>query len=366
MKLIEIIEYLEIVVPLSYQEGYDNSGLLVGDKNMSVKSILTCLDCTEDIIDEAINNKCNLIISHHPIIFNPLKKITNSNYNERIIFKAIKNDIAIYSMHTNLDNIEGGVSFIFANKIGLLNPEILKKKANTLTQLITYCPTKDVKKLENSLFNTGAGKVGSKYDQCSFTSNGTGSFRPLDEANPYIGSKNIRSSLNEEKLELIFPTYLEKSVIKTLFDNHPYEEVAYQLIRLENRNSTIGSGIIGDLKKEMDVISFFKLLKKEMPCSILKHTGFSNKTKVKKVAFCGGSGVFLLNEAISQKADVYITSDFKYHDFFEVDQRIIAVDMGHYESEQFVPNLISEILKKKFPKLAVILTQINTNPISYY
>ncbi len=366
MKLLEIIEYLEIVAPLSYQESYDNSGLLVGDKNMNITSVLTCLDCTEEIIEEAISGKCNLIISHHPIIFNSIKKITNSNYNERVIYKAIKNDIAIYSMHTNLDNIDGGVSFILSNKLGLLNSKILKKKENTLTQLITYCPKKDIKKVEDALFNVGAGKVGSKYDQCSFISQGLGSFRPLENANPYIGSKNKRSFQDENRLELIFPTYLEKQVMSKLFEIHPYEEVAYELIRLANKDTTIGSGVIGDLNKEMDVISFFKLLKKIIPCQVLKHTKFSNKTKVKKIAFCGGSGVFLINEAIFQKADIYITSDFKYHDFFEVDNKIIAVDIGHYESEQFVPNLISEILKKKFPKLAIILTQINTNPISYY
>ena len=366
MKLIEIIEYLEIVAPLSYQEPYDNSGLLVGDINVNIKSILTCLDCTEDVIDEAINNDCNLIISHHPIIFKPIKKLTNSTYNERVIFKAIKNNISIYSMHTNLDNIEGGVSFILARKLGLLDTDILKKKENTLTHLITYCPKKDIKKLESSLFKIGAGKVGSKYDQCSFISKGTGAFRPLKSADPYLGSKKVRSRLDEDKLELIFPTYLEQRVVKTLFDVHPYEEVPYQLIKLINKDNTIGSGIIGNLNKEMDVISFFKLLKKTMPFTTLKHTVFNNKNKVKKIAFCGGSGTFLINEAISQKADIYITSDIKYHDFLDVDQRIIAVDIGHYESEQFVPNLISEILKKKFPKLAVILTQINTNPISYY
>jgi len=366
MKLLEIIEYLEIVAPLSYQESYDNSGLLVGDKNMNITSVLTCLDCTEEIIEEAINRKCNLIISHHPIIFNSIKKITNSNYNERVIYQAIKNDIAIYSMHTNLDNVDGGVSFILSNKLGLLNSKILKQKENTLTQLITYCPKKDIKKVEDALFNVGAGKVGSKYDQCSFISKGLGSFRPLENANPYIGSKNKRSFQDEHRLELIFPTYLEKQVMNKLFEAHPYEEVAYELIRLANKDTTIGSGVIGDLKKEMNIISFFKLLKKIMPFQVLKHTKFSNKTKVKKIAFCGGSGVFLINEAIFQKADIYITSDFKYHDFFEVDKKIIAVDIGHYESEQFVPNLISEILKKKFPKLAIILTQINTNPISYY
>ena len=366
MKLIEIIEYLESIAPLSYQENYDNSGLLVGDENMKIKSVLTCLDCTEEVIEEAIKKQCNLIISHHPIIFNDIKKITHSTYNERVVLKAIKNDVAIYAIHTNLDNIEGGVSFILANKLGLLNPKILKQKENTITQLITYCPEKHIKKLESALFSVGAGKVGSKYDQCSFISQGLGGFRPLDKANPYVGSKNERFSQNEDRLELVFPSYLEKNIIKTLFDAHPYEEVAYELIRLGNKDKTIGSGVIGDLKSEMDIISFFKLLKKNMPFKFLKHTKLPNQAKVKKIAFCGGSGVFLLHEAIAQKADIYITSDFKYHDFFEVDKKIIAVDIGHYESEQFVPNLISEILKKKFPKLAVILTQINTNPISYY
>ncbi len=366
MKLIEIIEYLETVAPLSYQESYDNSGLLVGNENLTIKSVLTCLDCTEEVIEEAINKKCNLIISHHPIIFNSFKKITSSTYNERVILKAVKNDIAIYAIHTNLDNIQGGVSFILANKFGLLNPKILKKKENTITQLITYCPETHIKKLESALFSVGAGKVGSKYDQCSFISQGVGGFRPLDKANPYIGSKNERFSQNEDRLELVFPSYLEKNIIQTLFDTHPYEEVAYELIRLGNKDETIGSGVIGELKSEMDVLSFFKLLKKYMPFKFLKHTKFSNQAKVKTIAFCGGSGVSLLQEAIIQKADIYISSDFKYHDFFEVDNKIIAVDIGHYESEQFVPNLISEILKKKFPKLAVILTKINTNPISYY
>ena len=366
MKLIEIIEYLESVAPLSYQESYDNSGLLLGDENLNVKSVLTCLDCTEEVIEEAINNNCNLIISHHPLLFKPIKKITHSNYNERIIYQAIKHDIAIYAMHTNLDNIEEGVSFIFAKKLGLKNSQILKKKENTLTQLITYCPKKFLKKIEGALFSVGAGKVGSKYDQCSFNMEGIGGFRPNDNARPYIGDNNIRTTQGEMKLELIFPTYLEKKIVMTLFETHPYEEVAYQLIRLENNNSTVGAGVIGDLKKEMDVISFFKFLKTKFPFKVLKHTSFSKANKVKKIAFCGGAGVFLLNEAINKNADIYITSDFKYHDFFEVDKNIIAVDIGHYESEQFVPNLISEILKKKFPKLAVDFTHINTNPISYY
>lgn len=366
MKLEEIINYLEELIPLSFQESYDNSGLLIGDKNMEITSALTCLDCTEDVLDEAINNNCNLILSHHPIIFNSIKKLTNSNFSEKLIYKAVKNDIAIYAIHTNLDNIYGGVSFTVAKKLNLLNSKILKPKEKTLTQLITYCPKEALNPIQNELFKIGAGKVSSKYDQCSFSSEGLGGFRPLNNANPVLGEINNRTEIDEKKLELIFPTHLESKIKKTLFEIHPYEEVAYQFIRLVNRNSNIGSGLIGELEKEIDVLSFFNLLKNEIPLHTIKHTKFSKKNKVKRIAFCGGSGAFLLNEAKSQKADIYISSDFKYHDFFEANNEIIIADIGHYETEQFVPNLISDILKKKFPKLAVILTQINTNPISYY
>ena len=366
MKLEEIINYLEELIPLSFQESYDNSGLLIGDKNMEITSALTCLDCTEDVLDEAISNNCNLILSHHPIIFNSIKKLTNSNFSEKLIYKAVKNDIAIYAIHTNLDNIYGGVSFTVAKKLNLLNSKILKPKEKTLTQLITYCPKEALNPIQNELFKIGAGKVSSKYDQCSFSSEGLGGFRPLNNANPVLGEINNRTEIDEKKLELIFPTHLESKIKKKLFEIHPYEEVAYQFIRLVNRNSNIGSGLIGELEKEIDVLSFFNLLKNEIPLHTIKHTKFSKKNKVKRIAFCGGSGAFLLNEAKSQKADIYISSDFKYHDFFEANNEIIIADIGHYETEQFVPNLISDILKKKFPKLAVILTQINTNPISYY
>ena len=366
MKLAEIVKYLDNKVPLHYQESYDNSGLLIGDKDMEVKSVLTCLDCTEDVIKEAIQQKSNLIISHHPILFRPIKKITSSNYVQRIIFKAIKNNIAIYALHTNLDNIEGGVSFIFSNKLGLLNSQILKQKDAVLSKLVTYCPTKYLSKIQTALFDIGAGKIGSKYDQCSFVSDGLGTFRPLSGSNPYIGSENKRTSQSEDKLELIFPTHLQKRVIKTLFEAHPYEEVAYDIIHLENQDNSVGSGIIGELNKEMDIISFFKLLKKEFPYQMLKYTKFSNIKKVKKIAFCGGSGAFLINEAMKQGADIYISSDFKYHDFFDANEKIIIVDIGHYETEQFVAEQIYQIVKKKFHKLDVVLTKVNTNPISYY
>ena len=352
-------------MPLSYQEEYDNSGLLVGDKDANVTSILACLDCTEEVIKEAVNKKCNLIISHHPIIFKPIKRLVNSSYGERAIFQAIKNNIAIYSMHTNLDNIRDGVSFIFSKKMGLLNTRILQKKSNILSKLVTYSPKKYLKKIQDALFNIGVGKVGYKYDECSFYSQGLGTFRPLERAEPYIGKKYERASQEESRIELIFPSYLKKKVINTLFEAHPYEEVAYDIISLENSSNNIGSGIIGELEKEMDTLLFFELFKEKIPFRVLKHTKILNK-KIKKIAFCGGSGSFLIKEAINQCADIYISSDFKYHDFFDADGKIIIADIGHYETEQFVPEKISEIIKKKFPKLDVILTEINTNPISYY
>ena len=366
MKLVEIIEYLEIIAPLSYQADYDNSGLLVGDLSMDVNSVLTCLDCTEEIIDEAIKKSCNLIISHHPVIFHHLKKINNSNAIERVIFKSIQNNIAIYCMHTNLDNIENGVSFTLSKKLDLLNTEILKVKESNLCKLITYCPKSHQNKLEHALFEEGAGKVGSKYDQCSFSSLGQGGFRPLSKAKPYVGEKHKRSLEEEVKIELIFPSYLESKLLKSLFQNHPYEEVAYQIINIHNSDNTIGSGVIGDLKNKMTVRTFFNLLNQVMPHDVLKYTACNLNKPIKKIAFCGGSGYFLLGDAISKKADIYISSDFKYHNFFEAENKIIIVDIGHYETEQFVPNLISDILKKKFPKLAVVLTQINTNPVIYY
>ncbi|MBG40389.1 MAG: Nif3-like dinuclear metal center hexameric protein [Flavobacteriales bacterium] len=364
MKLAEIIKYLEQAVPLSYQESYDNSGLLVGDETMRINSVLTCLDCTEEVIQDAIDKKCNLIISHHPIIFKSIKQLVNRSYVERVVFKAIKNNIAIYALHTNLDNILDGVSYTFSERIGLSNVKILKKKNEGLSKLITYVPKKYFNKIQTSLFNVGAGKIGDKYDQCSFYNDGIGTFRPLEEANPYIGENNKKTAQKEIKLELIFPTFLQKKVISVLHQNHPYEEVAHEIIPLKNPNN-IGSGVIGDLNDKMDVFDFFKLLKKEIPYSILKHTNLIKKD-LKKIAFCGGSGSFLINEAINQGADIYISSDFKYHDFFEADGKIILADIGHYETEQFVAERIYRILKKNFPKLDVILTNIDTNPISYY
>lgn len=363
MKVEIITDYLESLAPLEYQESYDNSGLLIGSKGMKVTGVLITLDCTEEVIDEAIENKCNLIISHHPVIFSGVKKINGSNYVERIIIKSIKNNLAIYSIHTNLDNIKEGVNSIIAKKFDLKNCQILSPKESLLRQLVVYCPKDYSANLINSLCANGAGKIGN-YTDCSFSTLGKGTFKPKDQANPYKGRVGESHVEEEERIELIFPAYQQDLILKTMNKNHPYEEVAFQVYPLNNHNQFVGSGLIGELLDPVDSRSFMQSLKHVMNTSSIKHTNLV-KEKIKKVAFCGGSGSFLIKKALVAGADIFITSDIKYHQFFEADKRIIIADIGHYESEQFTKDLLYDILTKKFTKFAFQLSKINTNPINY-
>ncbi len=345
MKLFEISNYLDTRVPLAFQEEYDNCGLLIGNKKSKINSVLVCLDCTEEVLDEAIKGKYNLIVSHHPLLFHGLKKITGSNYVEKITEKAIKNNIAIYAMHTNLDNMHGGVSFQIANKISLKNLKFLKPKTNLLSRLIVYCPPSYTEKVKSALFASGAGRVGESYDKCSFVSSGMGSFRPLEGASPFAGSVGKESLSKEDKIEVVFYSYLKSKILCAL---------------------TCGSGVIGELKKEITLKKFLGHIKKHMNTNVIRYTASSNNDKIKTVAVCGGSGSFLLPDAIKNNADVYISSDFKYHDFFDADNKISICDIGHYESEYFTQHLIFDILKENFSKLAVHLTSVCTNPVLYY
>ena len=365
MKLFEISNYLDTRVPLALQEEYDNCGLLIGNKNTLINSILVSLDCTEEVVDEAINNNHNLIVSHHPLLFSGVKKITGSNYVEKIIQKAIKHDIAIYAMHTNLDNIYGGVSFQIAEKINIEEPKILKPKTSVLTRLVTYCPSSHTELVKNALFDSGAGKTGHLYDSCSFVSSGQGSFRPLDGANPFYGKVGKDSLCEEDKIEVVFYSYLKPQILSSLKKAHPYQEVAYVFDDIQNK-SQAGSGVIGELKKAMSLNDFLAHIKKTMNANTIRYNSIIPKKNIKKVAICGGAGRFLLEEAIINRADVFITSDFKYHDFFDTNNQIIVCDIGHYESEFYTQQLICSILKEKFSKLAVHLTSICTNPILYY
>lgn len=364
MILKKIIEEIEKFAPPAYQESYDNCGLLTGHKEQEVNGAILCLDCTEAIVEEAIQKKCNLIIAHHPIIFSGLKKLNGKNYVERTIIKAIQNNIAIYACHTNLDNVKNGVNKKIADKLGLINTQILSPKKTLLKKLVTFVPATFLAQVQENLFNAGAGNIGN-YDSCSFVLEGTGSFRGNENSKPFIGEKGKLSLEKEIRLEVIFETINESHIISTLKQNHPYEEVAYDIYQLENYYQNIGSGMVGELEKPVSEIEFLERLKTIFNLKLIKHTPLLSKS-IKKVALCGGSGSFLLKNAINSKSEIYISSDFKYHEFFDAENQILIADIGHYESEQFTPEIFYEIISNKFPTFASYLTETNTNPVNYF
>lgn len=364
MKIADIITYLESLAPISSQEDYDNAGLIVGNPSTTLTNALISLDCTEEIVQEAINKGCNLIISHHPIVFKGLKKLNGKNYVERTVIKAIQNDIAIYAIHTNLDNYRFGVNQKIGEIIGVKNTEILAPTQESLVKLAVYCPVAYTEVVKNALFSAGAGHIGN-YDECSFGIEGTGTFRGNDQTNPFVGKIGVRHLEKEEKIEVLVSKHKLKPVIGAMLVAHPYEEVAYDCHPLLNDHLYEGAGMVGELSDEMDEIDFLTLLKTRFNCGIIRHTALRHKP-IKKIAWCGGAGSFLLPHAKAMGADIFITGDFKYHEFFDAENQLIIADIGHFESEQFTIELIDEYLRKKFATFAPCLTEINTNPVKYF
>jgi dinuclear metal center YbgI/SA1388 family protein len=364
MQLKQITQYLETIAPLALQESYDNAGLIIGISEAEISGILITLDITEEILDEAINRKLNLIIAHHPIIFDGIKKLNGKNYIERCVAKAIKNDIAIYAAHTNLDSVFGGVNSKICEKLGLKNCRILSPTPHFLKKLVTFVPSADAEKVRQALFFAGAGHIGN-YDSCSFNLAGQGSFRGNDLTNPYVGEKNQQHFEEETRIETIFPKHIQSQVIQALLSAHPYEEVAYDIYPLDNEYNQSGIGMIGELELPMDEVEFLDKLKETFHCKVIKHTQLLGNP-IRKIAVCGGSGSAYLGKAISQKADLFISGDFKYHQFFDAEQQLIIADIGHYESEQFTKEVFYELLTKKFPKFAVHLSDLSTNPVKYF
>ncbi len=363
VKIKDITNYLEALAPRSLQEEYDNSGLLTGSPQTVVTGVLVTLDCIEHVVEEAIEQKCNLIVAHHPIIFKGLKRLTGATYIERTIIKAIKNDIAIYAIHTNLDNVHTGVNKKIGDRLGILKPRILKPKSDTLLKLVTFVPEEHKGIVLDAMFSAGAGNIGN-YDQCSFQLTGEGTFRPNEKASPSIGTANSLEIVKEIRLEVLLSESRKADVLHALRKAHPYEEVAYYLSRLENEHQEVGAGMIGDLEKPMEPMLFLKHLKSVMNTSCVRHTAIGSKP-IKTVAWCGGAGSFLLSQAKASGADIFITGDFKYHEFFDADDKIIIADIGHYESEQFTKDLLVDVLKEKFTTFAIIFSKSVTNPISY-
>lgn len=364
MKISEIIHYLEDIAHPSLQEGYDNAGLLTGNSNWDCSGIICTLDATEEVVAEAIKKNCNLIVAHHPIIFGGLKKINGKNYVEKTIISSIKNDIAIYAIHTNIDNIINGVNGKIASLLELKNLKVLAPKENILKKLYTYIPTEKVDQVRNALFNAGAGHIGN-YSECSFNVAGTGTFKAGKNSKPFVGESGIRHHENETKTEVIFPSYMEGKIIAALKAAHPYEEVAYDIINLSNKYENIGSGIIGEFESEIDENTFLALLKKTFNLSVIRHTKLLNQS-IKNIAICGGAGSFSIPNILNTDIQAFITADMKYHEFFDANDKFLIADIGHYESEQFTIDLLCDILGQKFLNFAVLKTEVKTNPVHYF
>jgi len=355
---------LERLAPLAYAEDFDNVGLLVGDAQMEVEGVLVTLDTLENVVDEAIEKNCNLIISFHPIIFNGLKKITGSNYVERTVLKAIKNDIAIYATHTALDNSIDGVNDKICMVLGLTNTHILIPQKETMKKLVTYVPVENSNDVKTALFEAGAGTIGN-YSDCSFSMEGTGSYTANENADPVKGTIGKIHYEKETQISVTYPLTVEKQVLSALFEHHPYEEVAYEITTLENTNQQIGMGMIGELETSMSEKDFLSYLKDKMNVTVVRHSAFRNK-KIKNVAVLGGSGAFAIGAAKAAGADVFVTADVKYHEFYQAEKQLVIADIGHFETEQFTKNLLVDYLTKKIPNFAIHLSESITNPIKYF
>ena len=364
MTVARVGKLLDSWAPLHYAEEFDNVGLLVGNPNSEVKGILVTLDTLENVVDEAIAKKCNLIVSFHPIVFAGIKKLVGKTYVERVVMKAIANDISIFAIHTALDNSNLGVNAKICDVLGIQNPKILIPKKGTIRKLVTYVPKKEAEQLRNALFEAGAGKIGN-YSNCSFNVEGLGSFNPSENSNPTVGEMGKTHFEVEIQLNFTFDSAKEHEILNALFKNHPYEEVAYEVSSLDNTNQNIGMGMIGTLKKPMAEKDFLKQLKERMQTPVVRHSKLLNR-KVERVAVLGGSGAFAIGAAKNAGADIYVTADVKYHQFFEAENRLVIADIGHFETEQFTKNLLFDFLTKKIPNFAVTLSESNTNPIKYF
>jgi dinuclear metal center YbgI/SA1388 family protein len=364
MHIAAITAYLESIAPPFLQESYDNAGLLTGDAGWECTGVLCTLDATEAVILEAAARKCNLVVAHHPIIFGGLKKINGKNYVEKAVIAAIKHDIAIYAIHTNLDHVITGVNGMMADKLGLIKRTALQPKAATLKKLFTFVPLAQAEQVRTALFAAGGGHIGN-YSECSFNVEGAGTFKGGEGTNPFVGQPGERHEEREVKLEVIFPAWLQNALVKAMIAAHPYEEVAYDVVDLANTHPGIGAGLMGELPDLLEEKDFLALIKKQFGLTVIRHTPLLDRP-VRKVALCGGAGSFLVSRALAAGADFFITGDMKYHEFFDANDRMVIADIGHYESEQFTTDLLITVLQEKFTTFAVLKSEVKTNPVRYF
>lgn len=363
MKIKEIVSALDRFAPLPLQDGFDNAGLQIGLTEAEATGALLCLDVTEVVLDEAIALGCNLVISHHPLIFKGYKSITGKDYVERCILKAIRNDMVLYAAHTNLDNAKGGVNYKIAEKIGLKHLQVLEPKRNSLLKLVTFVPTEQAERVRKALFAAGCGNIGG-YDSCSYNLKGEGTFRAGENTHPFCGSIGELHREEEVRIETILPSYKKGEVVRALLSAHPYEEPAFDLYPLENEWTQAGAGIVGELETPETELEFLKRIKKIFEVECVKHNRLTGR-EIQKVALCGGAGAFLIPQAICSGADIFITGEIKYHDYFGHEDEILLAEIGHYESEQYTKEIFYSIIRDLFPNFALHLSKINTNPIKY-
>ncbi len=364
IKIAEVIRYLEMLAPPAYQEGYDNAGLLTGNASWEATGILLTLDVTEEVVEEAVRKKANLIVAHHPIVFKGLRRITGSTYVERVVLAAIQQRIAVYAIHTNLDNVAAGVNRMLATRLGLTDLRILAPKTQVLEKLTFFVPVAHTQSALEAVHQAGAGIIGN-YSNCSFRTEGTGTFRPEEGAAPAIGRVDGLEEVRENRVEVMCPMYLRRQVLAALKKAHPYEEVAYYVQALENENQEVGAGMTGLLKAPLPVGAFLDLLKTNLQLPVIKYTRPVHGL-VRKIALCGGSGSFLLKDAKKAGADVFITADFRYHDYFDAENQLMICDIGHYESEVYTKDLLFNYLSEKINNFALYLSEVNTNPVLYH
>ena len=364
MTVKDILNCITEIAPLQWQESYDNAGLQVGDLNAEAHKALICLDITEEVVDEAIAKQCDVIVSHHPLIFKGLKHLTPQSYIERAVMKAVKHDVAMISMHTNLDNSYWGVSRVLAEQLGLKNLQVLQPLENYLRKLVVYAPLEAADKVRQAMFEAGAGCIGN-YDACSFNAQGKGSFRAGESAHPYVGEVGEMHFEDEVRIETVVPKHVLNQVIAAMLKVHPYEEVAYDVFALENDFRQAGAGMVGEFDNPMEEVDFLSLVANAIGSPCLRHSALTGHL-IQKVALCGGSGSPFIGDALRCGAEAYLTADIKYHDFFIPEGRILLVDGGHFETEQFTKVLICELIQKKFPKFAAEIAETNTNSVHYF
>jgi len=362
----EIIKILETWAPREISLERDNPGLQVGSGKNIVKNILLSLELTMDVINESIAKECNLIITHHPLIFHPVKSLDfQRDKNSMLIEKLIKNDLTLFSAHTNLDFTKNGVSFELAKMLGLKGIDFLVNLSANQYKISVFVPGDHVEEVADAIFNAGGGIIG-EYSRCSFRTGGTGTFFGSNKTTPFLGEKGKQEQVSEIKLEAIADSWKLGGIISAVINAHPYEEPAYDIYPLKNKNINYGMGAVGELDKQLGREEFLKYVSEKLKAKCLKYTSGKSES-IKKIAVCGGAGTELLKEAVQSGADAFVTADVKYHTFHDAQGKILLVDAGHYETEIHVLNQIEKELSTAAENnFKIFKYSGSTNPVIIY